>query len=183
MATGRGKSLIFHVHALREALLAKRASVFIYPLRALVHDQAHHLEEEFSSCGASAVVLTGETPQERRGEIFSALTDGSIDVVLTTPEFFTIHTQTFAASGRIGFVVIDEAHHAGQAVAEGRHAYADMPKSINQLGNPQVLAVTATASTATASVAGSPALSAMPDRWFSAPVTRSWSMFDISCRV
>ena len=49
MATGRGKSLIFHVHALREALLAKRASVFIYPLRALVHDQAHHLEEEFSA--------------------------------------------------------------------------------------------------------------------------------------
>ena len=150
MATGRGKSLIFHIHALREALLAKRASVFIYPLRALVHDQAHHLEEEFSACGASAVVLTGETSQERRGEIFAALTDGSIDVVLTTPEFFTIHTQAFAASGRIGFVVIDEAHHAGQAVAEGRHAYADMPKSINQLGNPQVLAVTATASTATA---------------------------------
>ena len=40
MGTGRGKSLIFHVHAAREAVLRGRASIFVYPLRALVADQA-----------------------------------------------------------------------------------------------------------------------------------------------
>ena len=47
MATGRGKSLIFHMHAARTALLGGKASVFVYPLRALVADQAFHLSEAF----------------------------------------------------------------------------------------------------------------------------------------
>ena len=33
MGMGRGKSLIFHVHAAREAVLRGRASIFVYPLR------------------------------------------------------------------------------------------------------------------------------------------------------
>ena len=43
MGTGRGKSMVFHVHAAREAVLRGRASVFVYPLRALVADQSFHL--------------------------------------------------------------------------------------------------------------------------------------------
>ena len=44
MGTGRGKSLIFHVHAVREAILNGSASILVYPLRALVTDQAYHLQ-------------------------------------------------------------------------------------------------------------------------------------------
>ena len=51
MGTGRGKSLIFQVHAAREALSHDRASIFVYPLRALVADQSFHLVERFSQLG------------------------------------------------------------------------------------------------------------------------------------
>ncbi len=150
MATGRGKSLIFHIHAVRRALLAHTASLFVYPLRALVNDQAHHFESAFAALGVTAATLTGETAQDDRKKIFRSLAEGSVDVILTTPEFLFFHGAEFAESKRVGFVVIDEAHHVGQAAAEGRHAYAKMPLILQQLEHPQVLALTATAKSDTA---------------------------------
>ena len=145
MATGRGKSLVFHVHAAREALLAHKASVLVFPLRALVADQSFHIAGELSSLGLSARVLTGETSAEGRAETFSGLGAGTVDVILTTPEFLAIHSGEFAASGRVGFVVIDEAHHAGTSAGGTRSAYQDLPRVLSELGRPRCLAVTATA--------------------------------------
>ena len=145
MATGRGKSLIFHMHAAREALQRGRTSVFVYPLRALVADQAFHLEQSLGRLGLSVRVLTGETPLDERDRIFEAVSAGQADVLLTTPEFLTIHADQFARTGRIGFVVIDEAHHAGTAKGGNRSAYTQLPQVRALLGNPVVLAVTATA--------------------------------------
>ena len=147
MATGRGKSLIFHVHAARCALMRNRASVFVYPLRALVSDQAFHLGQVFDRLGMTTRVLTGETALGERDAIFEGLAQGGIDIVLTTPEFLAIHAGEFARSGRIGFVVVDEAHHAGRAQGGARPSYLEMPRVLAALGNPTVLAVTATAST------------------------------------
>lgn len=145
MATGRGKSLIFHIHAAREALLRHRASVFVYPLRALVSDQSFHLADSFGRLGMAVRVLTGETSAAERDETFAALADGTVDVLLTTPEFLAIHVRRFAASGRISFVVVDEAHHAGSAKGGNRSAYLSMPQVLEALGRPVALAVTATA--------------------------------------
>ena len=145
MATGRGKSLIFHLHAAREAISAGRASVFVYPLRALVADQSFHLEQALGKLGISVAVLTGETSQAARDEIFEGLRDGQVDVVLTTPEFLAIHAERFAAARRVGFVVIDEAHHAGTAKGGNRSAYTQLPEVRRLLGEPVVLAVSATA--------------------------------------
>ncbi len=145
MATGRGKSLIFQMHAARLALKAGRASIFVYPLRALVADQAFHLTETFAGLGLSAGLITGETPQGGRDETFAALADGRVDALMTTPEFLERHAERFAASGRVGFVVVDEAHHVGQSRTGHRPAYARMGKALETLGRPMVLAVTATA--------------------------------------
>ena len=41
--TGRGKSLIFQIHAARCALSQGKASILVYPLRALISDQEFHL--------------------------------------------------------------------------------------------------------------------------------------------
>ena len=147
MATGRGKSLIFHIHAARLALMQGLASVFVYPLRALVADQSFHLEQEFSQLGLTVQVLTGESGQAEREQIFAGLCAGTVDVVLTTPEFLAIHTKRFARSGRIGFVVVDEAHHAGVAKGSDRGAYTELDRVLSDLGNPTALAVTATAAT------------------------------------
>ncbi len=146
MATGRGKSLIFHLHAAKMALLQNKASVFIYPLRALVADQAYHLQDVFESFGLQVCVLTGESETKEREKYFTLLKNGEIDVVLTTPEFLTIHANLFAQTKRIGFLVVDEAHHIGQARAGNRPAYTNLHSALDKLGNPLTLAVTATAS-------------------------------------
>lgn len=146
MGTGRGKSLIFHVHAVREAILNGAASIFVYPLRALVTDQAYHLQETLATLGVRVGVLTGDTPTAARDRAFSLLGGGKLDIVLTTPEFLSIHRARFAASRRIGFVVVDEAHHVAGAKGGDRTAYLDMPQILRDLLDPTVLAVTATAS-------------------------------------
>lgn len=146
MGTGRGKSMIFHVHAAREAVLRGRASVFVYPLRALVADQSFHLRTFFAGLGIGVAVLTGATDQEERDRVFAGVARGSIDIVLTTPEFLAIHSARFAATGRIGFVVVDEAHHVEEALSGTRSAYLEFPRVLKDLGSPRVLAATATAS-------------------------------------
>lgn len=146
MATGRGKSLIFHLHAATTALSRGAASVFVYPLRALVADQAFHLEESLAAVGLTVCVLTGESSPSRREEVFAALDSGDVDVVLTTPEFLDFHAKRFAAAGRVGFVVVDEAHHVGLSRAAHRPSYARLGHAVAEMGGPVVLAVTATAS-------------------------------------
>ncbi len=150
MATGRGKSVVFHLHAARLALRDARASVFVYPLRALVSDQAFHLENTFAEAGLAVRTLTGETSPGARDETFADLTEGSLDVVLTTPEFLDHHAARFADAARVGFVVVDEAHHVGMARAGHRPAYARLDRALDALGNPLVLAASATAGDETA---------------------------------
>ncbi len=147
MATGRGKSLIFHVHAARTAIKQHKASIFIYPLRALVNDQERHLVDTYSKFGCKVCVLNGETEGERREQVYAQLAAGELDVILTTPEFLHIHAGKFAQTGRIGFLVVDESHHIGLAKAGARPAYAALDEVVEALGRPQVLAVTATANT------------------------------------
>ncbi|HIT46184.1 MAG TPA: single-stranded-DNA-specific exonuclease RecJ [Candidatus Aphodovivens excrementavium] len=150
MATGRGKSLIFQVHAAVLALTRHKASVFVYPLRALIADQAFHLSEALEGFGIAVSVLTGESTPEERRQVMAALTDGSCDIVLTTPEFLSYHASKLARCGRIGFAVVDEAHHIGLAKAGQRMSYAGIGRSLATLGASCVLALTATASDAVA---------------------------------
>ena len=145
MGTGRGKSLIFQIHAIREAVLNHRVSILVYPLRALVADQAFHLVSACAALGVRAAVLTGETLAPARDRAFSALAASTLDIVLTTPEFFAIHSSRFARAARVGFVVIDEAHHIARARSGERSAYLELPRVLEELGRPCVLAVTATA--------------------------------------
>ena len=145
MGTGRGKSLIFQVHAVREAICRNRASIFVYPLRALVSDQAFHLTELLGSFGVRVCVLTGESSAREREDVRRGLMAGAVDIVLTTPEYLVAHVDAFAGTGRVGFVVVDEAHHAAEAPSGHRSAYAAFPDALSRLGSPQVLAATATA--------------------------------------
>lgn len=147
MATGRGKSLTFQVHAACEALRGGTTSLFIYPLRALIADQAFHINEALEAFGISTAVLMGENTPEERRQTFESLKAGTCDIVLTTPEFLAFHASELADAARIGFVVVDEAHHIGLAKAGQRVAYATIGTSIAQLGAPTILALTATAST------------------------------------
>ena len=76
--------------------------------------------------GLDVRVLTGESSAAERASVFEALAEGLVDCILTTPEFLTIHADRFARAGRIGFLVIDEAHHIGEARAGHRRAYLSL---------------------------------------------------------
>ncbi len=145
MATGRGKSLTFQVHAAVLALRDHEVSLFVYPLRALIADQAFHLSRALARFGIECAVLTGESTPEERKEIYQGLAQGAVDIVLTTPEFLFCHADRIAANAHVGFVVVDEAHHIGLAKAGKRSAYTRLGGILAQLGCPAVLAVTATA--------------------------------------
>lgn len=145
LATGRGKSLIFQVYAAMLALVQGKASLFVYPLRALMSDQAFHLGRQFSRFGLECRVLNGETSQEERKRAYEGLRAGTVDIILTTPEYLSFHVDEIAECSHIGFMVVDEAHHIGQAKAGVRTAYKELGDVVRRLGGPVVLAVTATA--------------------------------------
>ncbi|MDR2587169.1 MAG: single-stranded-DNA-specific exonuclease RecJ [Coriobacteriales bacterium] len=144
MATGRGKSLIFQTHAARLALTEHRTSVFIYPLRALIADQAAHLAHGFARLGLVSRALTGEDSTADKDRVFQDLYEGKVDALLTTPEFFGLHAWRFAESGRVGFIVFDEAHHIQTERATGRGAYRDLSEIRARFPQAQFLALTAT---------------------------------------
>lgn len=145
MGTGRGKSLIFYIYAAQCALGRNEVSLFVYPLRALVADQAFHLERTLGSFGLRIGVLTGALSQSERVQVMGDLEEGLFDIVLTTPEYLECHADEIARASSIGFVVIDEAHHVGTSKAGFRPSYARLGETLAHLHYPQVLALSATA--------------------------------------
>ena len=81
------------------ALREGTASLFVYPLRALIADQAFHLREALAPFGITVVTLTGESTVDERRQAFAGLADGSVDIALTTPEFLAWHADSFAYTG------------------------------------------------------------------------------------
>lgn len=148
MATGRGKSLIFQVFALMLALKHEGMSIFVYPLRALLSDQYEHLLRAVRPLGLKVCMLSGDVSMSDRRDIYAAIARNEVDIVLTTPEFLALHRARFGA--RVRFVVFDEAHHLAGAKRGNRVMYGQMPRVLTELGNPCVLAVSATVSNASA---------------------------------
>lgn len=148
MATGRGKSLIFQVFALMLALKHEGMSIFVYPLRALLSDQYEHLLRAVRPLGLKVCMLSGDVSMSDRRDIYAAIARNEMDIVLTTPEFLALHRARFGA--RVRFVVFDEAHHLAGAKRGNRVMYGQMPRVLTELGNPCVLAVSATVSNASA---------------------------------
>ena len=118
----------------------------MYPLRALINDQAYHLRNALDAFGISVAVLTGETAPLDRMRIYQGLADRTVDIVLTTPEYLCYHVDQLAGLRRFDFFVVDEAHHIGEARAGHRDAYSAIGHAARRLGDPVVLALTATAS-------------------------------------
>lgn len=148
MATGRGKSLIFQVFSLMLALKHEGMSIFVYPLRALLSDQYEHLLRAVRPLGLKVCMLSGDVSMSDRRGIYAAIARNEVDILLTTPEFLALHRARFGA--RVRFVVFDEAHHLAGAKRGNRVMYGQMPRILTELGNPCVLAVSATVSNASA---------------------------------
>lgn len=144
MGTGRGKSLCFQLPAARRALAERKKTLVFYPLRALTNDQHDALSRRLGPLGLRVLRANGSIDGDERAALELALEDGAWDIILATPEFATFHHAAFARpQNRASLLVVDEAHH----LFESRHraAYVGFAALVEELGRPQILALTATA--------------------------------------
>ena len=129
MATGRGKSLCFQTYAAFRALTDHAASLFIYPLRALIADQVFHLRASLERFGIASAVITGESTPEERAAVEDFLAGDSRVVnyipcaassaTVVTPSYSTTAYVEVMASDEIGKVVDLFDYKSGDPITMG----------------------------------------------------------------
>jgi len=139
LPTGAGKSLCFSL----PAAFLEGPTLIIFPLLALMADQARRLEET----GLGVRVLRGGQATGERDEIFKACAAGKVRYLISNPE-------TLIREGvierlpelSISHMVIDEAHTVVEWGESFRPTYLEILKIKERGGIPQLSAFTATAS-------------------------------------
>jgi len=138
MPTGSGKSLCYQL----PALFLPKPVVVVSPLIALMQDQRAKAEEaEIPVEKVDSTLTAGE-----KREMEQALEDGLTQLIYVMPE--RLENREFLArlaETGVSLLAVDEAHCISQWGHDFRPAYMGLGYARNQLGNPPVLALTATA--------------------------------------
>src|SRR6185437_113119 len=138
MPTGAGKSLC---HQLPAAIMGG-LSIVVPPLISLMEDHVQQLREE----GISAAMLNSSmTPQIQR-EVMGEIERGFEGLLYVAPErFFSPAFRSMVQTLRPKLLAIDEAHCVSQWGHDFRPEYARLGEVRQMLGDPPVIALTATA--------------------------------------
>jgi ATP-dependent DNA helicase RecQ len=136
--TGFGKSACYQI----PSLLLPKPVVLISPLLALLEDQ----HQKMLAAEVPCVRLDGRVRGRARREAFERIEEGGSLLIMTTPETLAKEelSDLLAKTG-VSLVAIDEAHCISEWGYDFRPAYRRIGSQIQALGNPTVLALTATA--------------------------------------
>ncbi|WP_153555818.1 RecQ family ATP-dependent DNA helicase [Roseimaritima sediminicola] len=138
MPTGSGKSLCYQLPGLE----LEGVTVIVSPLISLAEDQAAHIAE----LGTAAAILNSSKSAKQIAKFREQIRSGKVEFVFTTPERLQRSDicELLAEVG-VDMFVIDEAHCASQWGHDFRPDYLCLHHARQRLGNPPILAMTATA--------------------------------------
>ena len=139
MPTGSGKSLTFQL----SAMLLKGTTLVLSPLIALMKDQVESLPPAVRE--RTALLNSSLAPDEQR-RVLDGLAVGVYKLIYAAPERLRQHAflRALRAAGT-SLVVVDEAHCISLWGHDFRPDYLAIPTALPELGDPAVLAITATA--------------------------------------
>ena len=138
MPTGGGKSLCYQLPALcREGL-----TVVVSPLIALMKDQVDALQAR----GVPAAAVNSSLGADEYRQVMAALRSGELRIIYVAPERFGQEGfMNLLRSLQVGLLAIDEAHCLSQWGHDFRPDYLRLGRVRQELGCPQTMALTATA--------------------------------------
>lgn len=139
MPTGGGKSVCYQVPALADG---RRLTVVVSPLLALMKDQVDALRQ----AGVDAEAINSTVARDQQAGILERAQAGTLRLLYVAPERFS--DGGFMAGLRrcnVGLLAIDEAHCISQWGHDFRPSYRDLGNIRAGIGNPPIVALTATA--------------------------------------
>jgi len=141
LPTGGGKSLLYQL----PAFLLEGATIAVSPLISLMKDQVDQLRAR----GLAAAVLNSSQDQEEQERILSQVARGEVKLLYVAPERFKSQRFLQALSRvRVDLLAVDEAHCVSEWGHDFRPDYLKLKEASAALGDPPILAVTATATEA-----------------------------------
>jgi ATP-dependent DNA helicase RecQ len=138
LPTGGGKSICFQV----PALCFGRLTVVVSPLISLMADQVQALERR----AIAATFLNSTLSPDETAARVERIRRGEVRLVYVAPERLTVGSTTkLLADAGVDLLAIDEAHCVSEWGQDFRPSYLKLVDVRRDLGEPQTIALTATA--------------------------------------